>query len=256
MRVLTLDEIELVAGGAVTSVSVSAIAPPTFIPNDPAPSNGPGGAGSGGSSGGTGSGTYSPGDAVSHLSNELGVDLSNYANHSPTLMSKLTDLANQGWHIKFHTGSSETSYKDSTIYINENYRNNLNQVTQQLSHELGHFSYAVLDSPTIVTRDVYVQDKLRGEGAAAFVNAAVERELLNSLHIDIGMASYNPGITTPLYSGEYQQFLNNPTAENYMNVISAMGNTYGAYEHTMQNGVDETYRQHYENEYNNTPGHR
>lgn len=255
MRKLTMEEIELVAGGALTSVNVTADRPPDNTPTNPPPNTGTDpGAGNNGSGGGSGTGSgghMTTSQAIHQVGTELGKDLASMASHSATLSKTLTDLVNKGWHFKFHAGSSETDFWGNegpaqTIYINQAYKANINQVVQQLSHELGHAEFVVMVNASAVTCSQYVAEKLDGEGHAAFYNAAVEHEIEVSTGIDIGMASANPTVTSPLYANEYQQYLNNPYPSELPIVYTAMANTYGAYEHVSDG---RTYRQFYTDDY-------
>lgn len=91
----------------------------------------------------------------------------------------------------------------------------------------------------------------RGEGYAVINNERVRHEILSASGQDIRMASADPQTTAPLYENQYNRLTSGQATLDQ--VVTAIGNTYGAYEHV---GDGRTYQQVFLDNYHSGGGTR
>lgn len=261
MRILTREELELVAGGFDTGVTVSVTIPGGDSPTDP--SGGIGGDGNGGSGGSGGSGGGSGGSgggasgptgeqAIQWANSKLGMDISGLASHSPSLQGLLQAAEQRGWDIQYNNvNQSKTQYPDAShaavIYIQANAQGNLEATVQQLAHELYHAYNTNPLQPTSLSLEAYVNGMMLEEGGATFQEAKVRAEILGATNTDIGI----PGQASNLYLNEWNNYANDPAHWGVYATSQAMANTYAAYEHIADG---RTYQQYYTDAWHQATG--
>lgn len=263
MRELTATERTFVSGGVLP---VTPLHPITVKenggdsgPGAPLPSGGtdPTRGGSGGHPGGATPGSLSATQisGLEQIKKELDVDLTTFAQMSPTLAQSIASVTTTfGWHFAYsdaggHIAYAGTSEVGGTIYISSRAKGNIDDVVQQLSHELGHAGHRVYDVATLTTSDKYVNDYLKGEGWAVLSNERIQHEIKAAGGDDIRIASSNRDVTRPLYDGAYNQLVSGQiTQDQFLNSIA---NTYGTYEKIYDG---RTYRQYYLDGYHNAGG--
>lgn len=264
MRELSAAEMMCVSGGLIPTL------PPTVVHPDPGsggggnsgggyspPSTGPDPSGGGSSSGSNPGGGLSSSQAagVLRIKNELGIDLTPYAMMSPTLANSISiATATFNWHFAYSSNGSSAAYSatssvEGTIYITDQVQGNVMGLIQQLSHELGHVDHRVYDDPTKVSSTQYVNDYLKGEGYAVINNERVRHEILSASGQDVLMASADPKTTAPLYESQYNRLTSGQATLDQ--VVTSIGNTYGAYEHVSDG---RTYRQVFLDNYHSGGG--
>ena len=282
MRVITQNELRKIGGGLTKQpsklpqliskkpwegYSPDVLPPVVTLPPVIVTGSGSGSSSSGGGGGapspqqppGNGGGTTAPPagtlshsaqDGVNLVKADLGIDITSFVAASPTLAEELSyavDSAN--WKFYFAQGSSNAAATDvsgisGTIHIDSNYEGNINDIVQQLSHELGHVEHWVYDDAKSVTSQQYIGDYLTGEGYAAMSNEAIRHEIITNMGIDVGEATGDTsGHAANYYEQEYENYVN--VTGNLHDAAVAAGNTYGAYESS--GGI--SYHQIYENYY-------
>ncbi|HWX65713.1 MAG TPA: hypothetical protein VNZ27_04710 [Rhodanobacter sp.] len=242
MRELLKDEMRFVSGGLVPEPPVDL----GGVTVHPDPSGGGGGGGGGATpppSGGGGGSSGSSGGALSasqasgvaRIKAELGVDLTTYAQMSPTLAQEIANAtATYNWQFDFSANGSSCAYSatstvEGTIHIDSAYQNNPAAIVEQLSHELSHIDHRVWDDPHKVTSQQYVSDYLTAEGYATLSNEQVRNDILTAHGGDIGVASADKPDTLPLYDAQYARVVANAYYTN--DAAVQIGKVYGQYEH-------------------------
>lgn len=256
MRELLLDELRFVAGGLLPQDPVD-LGGITVHPNPgqggslpySPPSTGPDSGGGGGSSnpGGTAGGLTTQQKAgLARVQAQLGIDLTAYAQMSPTLAQEIANAtATYNFNFVYDPSGSKTVFTNSisgTIHIGSAYQGNADNIVQQLAHEFGHMEHPVAEDPSKVSADQYVRDNLTGEGYATIWNERVEHEILAAGGNDIRIATGNEGANRPLYDSEYTSY--SQGHELLQQAAQNIGAIYG--QHEMAGGVSyETYYREY-----------
>lgn len=147
---------------------------------------------------------------ISRIKDQLGVDLTTYAQMSPTLAHEIS-TATATWNFRFayDAAGSHLNWDDQvkgTIYINSAYQNNISLFVRGMAHELGHVDHAVRLEPSQVTSQHYVNENLVGEGFATLSNLRIRHEILAAGGIDIGLSGNEANHA--LYEAEYSRFSN------------------------------------------------
>jgi len=139
---------------------------------------------------------------------ELGSGADKLLGKSPTLTKKLKDLKSAGWKIREGTAGNGT-YADrssKTISIDPNNKATPEQLTQTLSHEVGHAAYTLKPyvPPDGLTKQEYidknVKNNLDDEGEATLTNAKVRDEIIQNGGPDIGIAGNNQDKYEKIYN--------------------------------------------------------
>jgi hypothetical protein len=264
VRELLAEEMRFVAGGLKPQDPVN----PGGITVYPDPGSGGGGlpysppstgggqggdGGGGGHSGGSGGGglTSQQLAGIARIKAQLGVDLTAYAQMSPTLAQEIAN-ATATWNFNFayDPAGSHLTWNDQvsgTIYINSAYQNNINQFLEGLSHELGHVDHSVWENPVNVTSQQYVNDNLISEGFATLSNERVQHEILAASGVDIGISGNQANRAT--YDAEYARYSSG--LEGMTQAATAMGTVYGQSELAMGN---VNYHDYYLNIYHQLGG--
>lgn len=262
MRALTIEELELVAGGFDTggiyvTTNVSDPGTPVTDPSGGIGGDGNGGSGGSGGVGGGGGGTGGGGgnsgaptadQAIAWANAKLGIDIGPLASHSPAFLNMLEDAMAHGWDIKYNPNAgSLTQYADAnhaaTILIQGNAQGNVEATIQQLAHELYHAYNPNPLHPESLSQNDYVNGMMREEGTATFVEAKVRQEILDATGTDIRI----PGTASAQYMAEWNAYLADPAHNTVYATTDAMAHTYATSEHIYDG---RTYQQYYTDEWN------
>lgn len=162
---------------------------------------------------------------------KLGQTVDTLIAKSPTLTNNLKSLESQGWKIDYGTagGGSYANRREKSITLDSNLKNDPNQTTQVLAHEVGHALHPYQENTS--SRQAYLNGTLDDEGAATLKNIQVQREIIQAGGPDIGIAG-NPK-NHASYIQTYNQFLKDG---NTQDAIRKIGSQFGANEFTSTTG--------------------
>lgn len=160
--------------------------------------------------------------------------------NSPTLSKQLEQLQKDGWSIKYGKAGkgSFASRASKSITIDPDSGSSPEQLTQTVSHEVGHATYK--KEPDKSSKKAYVDSKLAGEGAATLNNIKVQREIKKNGGKDIGIA----GTQTKKYDKAYDEYEKDGDEDNARTKI---GEIFGNGETT--SNTNETYNDYYGDSY-------
>jgi hypothetical protein len=185
---------------------------------------------------------------ISRIKDQLGVDLTAYAQMSPTLAQEIAN-ATATWDMSFAYDPKGSYLKwddqvKGTIYINSEYKNNINDFVKGMSHELGHVDHRAADNASKVTSQQYVNEKLLSEGFATLSNERVQHEIYAASGgtIDIGISGNVANRAS--YDGEYTRYANRQAT--MLQAASAMSVKYGELERVADG---RTYGKYYLDDY-------
>jgi len=198
----------------------------------------------GGSSGGL---TSQQKAGLARIQAQLGIDLTAYAQMSPTLAQEIANAtATYNFNFVYDPSGSKTVFTNSvsgTIHIGSAYQGNADNIVQQLAHEFGHMEHPVAEDPSKVSVDQYVRDNLTGEGYATIWNERVQHEILAAGGHDIQIATSNEAANRPLYDAEYTSY--SQGHELLSQAAEHIGTLYGQHETAGGTSYDAYYRQYY-----------
>lgn len=191
-------------------------------------------------------GTPSPGSTGNPFEKELGKDLNELIGKSPTLSEDLETLSKEKWTIEYGEvgGGSSVTRDKKLITLDPDLKSDSKNLVKVLAHEVGHARYPF--DPDLSTRATYLTDAMDDEGAAVMKNIKVQREILNSSKIDIGIAGQPAN--TPLYEKAYDQSIKDG---DYKSAIRKIGNVFrkGEYTSTTKETYEDMHGKWYDNEY-------
>jgi hypothetical protein len=128
---------------------------------------------------------------------------------SPTLTADLEDLKHAGWKIIYDAADLPRAYEGDTklIAIPKKVMSDPDAVILMLAHEVGHAKSGINADPSWMTLEVYVDAKLRGEGAAVLKTIQVQRESRLPFKITAGWGNHDNyyDIYEALISGEISE---------------------------------------------------
>jgi hypothetical protein len=112
---------------------------------------------------------------------------------SPTLEADLEYLQRNGWKIKYGTSDLPRAYEGDTrlIEIPQRVMADPDAVIQMLAHEVGHARSNINADPAWMTLEVYVDAKLRGEGAAVLKTIQEQLESKLPFRITAGTGNHD-----------------------------------------------------------------
>ncbi len=179
----------------------------------------------------------------------LGPDTAALVAKSPSLTADMRALEADGWKVVTGDAGKGTSADRTrkTITVDANQLGNPKDLTQSLSHEVGHARY----NPSIdmSSKAAYMRSTLADEGAATLSNVRAQREIQSHGGPDIGIAG-NPA-NGPAYSAAYDQYLRDGDGVKARDTI---GSIFGSGERTST--TNQTYSDYYGSWYDrNHPGH-
>lgn len=188
--------------------------------------------------------TPAPNSPSSPYSKELGPDADKLTAGSPTLSKDLQTLKKEEWSIEYgEAGKGSFVDRDKKlINLDPDLKNNPKELTKVLSHEVGHAKYPY--QPDLRSKEAYLKGVLDDEGAATMKNIKVQREILKSSRVDIGIAGQPKNI--PTYNKAYNQYLKDG---DYKSAIRKIGNEFGHGE--IASTTKETYAESHGNWYDN-----
>lgn len=168
-----------------------------------------------------------PKSPTTPYSKELGPDADKLAAESPTLSKDLQTLKKEGWTVEYGKAGdgSYATRGTKTITLDSNLKGNPKELTKILSHETGHAMHPF--RPNLSSKESYIKDALDDEGAAVMKNIKVQREIIKSSNIDIGIAGQPKNLST--YTKAYDQFLKDG---DYKSAIRKIGNEFRSGEFT------------------------
>lgn len=184
----------------------------------------------------------SPESPPGPYSDLLGADIEEMMAHSPTLTEDLKIMEKEKWKITFGEAGkgSVISRKPPSITLDPDLKKNPRSLMQILAHEVGHARYPF--EPDMSSRAAYVRGALDDEGAAVLRSIKIQREILKSGGIDIGVPGQAKNI--PLYNKAYDHYLKDG---DYNAAIRKIGNVMGPNEYT--SNTLEPYADYYGNSY-------
>lgn len=190
--------------------------------------------------------TPAPGSTSNPFEKELGQDLNELIGKSPTLSKDLETLSKEKWIIKFgETGGGSSANRDKKlITLDPTLKGDKKNLVKVLSHEVGHARHPF--EPDYSSKATYLNDALDDEGAAVMKNITVQREILKSSKIDIGIAGQP--VNTPIYERAYDQSLKDG---DYKSAIRKIGDTFrkGEYTSTTKETYEDMHGKWYDNQY-------
>jgi type VI secretion system secreted protein VgrG len=190
--------------------------------------------------------TPAPGSTSNPFEKELGKDLNELVSKSPTLTEDLEILSKEKWTIEYGAagGGSSANRDKKLITLDPNLKSDTKSLVQVLSHEVGHARYPF--KPDYSTKATYLTDALDDEGAAVMKNIKVQREILDSTKIDIGIAGQPAN--TPIYENAYNQSLKDG---DYKSAIRKIGEVFrkGEYTSTTKETYEDMHGKWYDNDY-------
>jgi len=165
-----------------------------------------GGTGNSTTVGGTGSSTTVGSTGRTSLSPEVFA----LAAKSPSLAKDLQQLEKDGWSIQYGTpgAGSSADKSNKVIVIDPSLKTTAEQV-QVLAHEVGHALYP--GKPDYSSKEAYITSMLADEGAAAFYNLKVQREIKANGGGDIGVSGN--AANQPRYNAIYERYLQDGNLE-------------------------------------------
>jgi type VI secretion system secreted protein VgrG len=194
---------------------------------------------------------------ISRIKDQLGVDLTTYAQMSPTLAWEIAS-ATATWNFNFayDARGSRLEWDDQvkgTIYINSAYQNDIDALIRGMSHELGHVDHKVSDDPLKVTPQQYVNNNLVSEGFATLSNERVQREILAAGGRNIGISGNEANHA--FYDAEYERFANRQISMQQAAIT--IGAHYGQHELAKAAGGENvSYNEYYLRQYHDKGGRR
>jgi len=255
VRELLLEEMGRVAGGVKPQAPINlrgfTVRPPRpameTLPYHP-PTRGSGGVGGGGRAvhmGQAGGGPSPQTTAgIARIKDQLGVDLTAYAQMSPTLAQAIsTATATYHFDFKWDAGShlNWVDQVSGVISINSSAKTDMLYFVQQIAHELGHVDHRVSDRASQTPSTVFVSHYLETEGYATLINERVQHEVLAAGGGDTHIAG--KAGNRAFYDAEYSRWATGQ--QSYAQAASKIGDFYGQHENTTVNGVEMKYSDHY-----------
>jgi hypothetical protein len=268
MRELLAEEMRVVAGGLKPQQPITlrgfTVRPPRpahqSLPYHPPSTGGGQNHGGGGGGGrahvGASGGGLSPQTmaGISRIKDQLGVDLTAYAQMSPTLAQAIS-LGTATFNFDFKwDNDSHTNWSNQvsgTISINSAAKTDMPYFVQQIAHELGHVDHRVADRASQTPTEVYVSHYLEAEGYATLANERIQHEIYASGGGDIHIAGKVGN--RAFFDAEYSRWANGQ--QTYSQAASNIGTHYGRHENTTVNNVEKSYHEHYISEHRRLGGH-
>lgn len=172
----------------------------------------------------------------------LGANAEELVAHSPTLTDDLEILKKELWTIKYGEAGkgSFASRKPPIITLDPELKKNPKDLIKVLAHEVGHARYDF--KPDMSSKESYVRGALDDEGAATMRNIKIQREIIKSGNIDIGIAGQHNNV--PAYNSAYDQYVKDG---DYKAAIREIGQVFGSREYTSTSM--ETYADYYGKSY-------
>ncbi|MCL2626148.1 MAG: hypothetical protein FWD46_04955 [Cystobacterineae bacterium] len=160
---------------------------------------------------------------------------------SPSLLTDLQRLKNEGWKIVYGTsgGGSYCTPNKKTIVIDIQYKGKPDYVVEILAHEVGHATY-VTGKMDISSKKAYAESRVVTEGAAILNAIKVQRE------IEANGGKYEHNYNRTLYYEIYDQYLMDGDVDKARKDI---GLFLLDHEVTSSSKGKKTYRQTYDEEY-------
>jgi hypothetical protein len=166
---------------------------------------------------------HAPGRNVLQIENVLGSTTYALAAHSPSIQQTLKRLEADDREIHLigdglYPEGSGSAPANRRIFLDRAALRNSTEALRTLSHELGHAEAPPANSSS---ERSYLRSQLRQEGYATLMNIRVQREILASRGIDIGISTPN-AVNVPRYQAIYDRYLQDGNKNAAADAIGAI----------------------------------